>query len=351
MLTSLEREFGKIEVFGPLNGGSAEFIGKVRNRLYQKTTGRKYTAWHNWHLARRYAKQVHTWIDRYKPDLIISSASSTALASMHRNIPYIAVSDATFSLMLGYYERYTDLTQGAIREGIEIETAALHNASLCVYPSTWAAKSAVNDYLVPEHKVLTIPFGANLTNPPTREEALIPSNADPLKLLFVGVDWERKGGRIALEILSDLLSRGIRAELTICGCIPSVDTSSLPVSIIPFLDKNDEAGERKMCDLFLNHHLLILPSWAECFGIVYCEAAACGIPSLAYDTGGVGGAVYDGINGYKLPLGAGAGEFTTKILDIMSGDGVYDALKRSSRDLFESSHNWENWANSLRAAL
>lgn len=45
-------------------------------------------------------------------------------------------------------------------------------------------------------------------------------------------------------------------------------------------------------------NFLLLPTIAECAGIVFAEASGYGIPSITYDTGGVGTYVIDGINGF-----------------------------------------------------
>ncbi len=49
--------------------------------------------------------------------------------------------------------------------------------------------------------------------------------------------------------------------------------------------------------------LLALPSHYESFGIVALEAAACGLPTLAFDVGGVSRAVGAGESGYLVPEG------------------------------------------------
>ena len=56
-----------------------------------------------------------------------------------------------------------------------------------------------------------------------------------LKLLFVAVKWNTKGGPIAIETLNELNKRGINTELTVVGCKPQEKNCS-GLKIIPFLN-------------------------------------------------------------------------------------------------------------------
>jgi len=57
----------------------------------------------------------------------------------------------------------------------------------------------------------------------------------PIKFLFVGVDWKRKGGDIALETIDLLDKKGYDVHFTACGCTPP--NSHPKMVVIPFLDK------------------------------------------------------------------------------------------------------------------
>lgn len=53
----------------------------------------------------------------------------------------------------------------------------------------------------------------------------------------------------------------------------------------------------------LSHHVLIVPSYFESYGIVYTEAMGAGIPVIACNTGGVPEIVQDTINGFLITPG------------------------------------------------
>ena len=110
-------------------------------------------------------------------------------------------------------------------------------------------------------------------------------------------------------------------HLTIIGCIPPVAINEKDITVIPFINKhNEEAGLTALSISSVNSDFLLLPTRAECAGVVFCEASAFGIPSITTDTGGVSTYVEDGINGFALPLAARAEAYADKIEQYTSDD-------------------------------
>ncbi|WP_332125931.1 glycosyltransferase, partial [Escherichia coli] len=53
------------------------------------------------------------------------------------------------------------------------------------------------------------------------------------------------------------------------------------------INKNNVEEYQKFIDVLSNADILLLPTIAECYGMVFCEAAAYGLPVVATDTGGI----------------------------------------------------------------
>jgi glycosyltransferase involved in cell wall biosynthesis len=123
------------------------------------------------------------------------------------------------------------------------------------------------------------------------------------------------------------------------------------MTIIPFLDKNDPKQAELLARLFLESDFLLLPTRYECYGVVFCEAAAFGLPVITTDTGGVSGVVREGENGHLLPGEAGGADYARLIAEIYRDDERYYQLVRQSRSVFEERLNWDVWAQTVKQLL
>jgi glycosyltransferase involved in cell wall biosynthesis len=117
---------------------------------------------------------------------------------------------------------------------------------------------------------------------------------------------------------------------------------------IPFLDKNKKEEAEQLQQVFMRTDFLLLPTRAECAGIVFSEASAWGIPSITTDTGGVTTYVKDGINGYALPMQAKAESYADLICKLYKEKTCLEELKQSSRDFYDHHLSWEHWGEQFR---
>ena len=342
MARSLSTHAGETVFIGPLGHGLRRVM-KAVGRVRQKVTGRRQMPHVTWRMAKHCARVAEAKLNGKSADAVFAPASSVALADLKTDLPVIYTSDATAHLMFDYYPRFTNLGKQARREVDEIERAAITRADVLLYPTNWAAQSAIEHYGADPAKVHVLSYGANLDIVPSREEVLAPRERSGLKLLFVGVNWSIKGGAIAVEAVRCLRREGVEAELTIVGCVPPEPVEDPGITVIPFLDKNDPEQRRKLGDLYFEADFMILPTRCECYGIVFCEASALGVPSITTATGGVPEVVRDGVNGYTLPHADGGEAYAAKILELLDDPDRRSRLRETSRDEYEQRLNWDVW--------
>lgn len=332
--------------------GRKAFYKKLRFLLKKYSTynpffsiGRKYFVC-NYRIstAKKFAKVANPWLATNSFDVIVAPASTTEVAFVNTDIPIVLVEDATFAALHNYYPQYSGLPEGAVHDMNSLADIAIKKASLLIYASNWAARSAIEDYHADPQKVRVALMGANLENPPSKEEIVQQKKkSDRCRLLFVGFDWQRKGGDIAFETLLKLEELGIEAELIVCGCVPPKKFSHERMKVIPYLDKNDPKQYKELEQLLWTCDFLLLPTRNECFGIVFCEANAFGLPVLTTHTGGVPEVVRDGENGFVLPLSARGAEYAKVIAKTYRDDQRYAELVKSSRAAFDDRLNWDAW--------
>ncbi len=298
--------------------------------------------------AKYFSRQLEKELKKRPVDVLFVSASSQLIAYVKTDIPIIYMTDATFQQIQGYYPYFSNLAKYNVRQGIALDKSAFHKAAHCMLASEWNKRSAIEDYGIAEEKISVIPLGANMDKLPHANELFTKTTGNP-SLLFLGVEWDRKGGDIALEAFRILRNKGIQAQLRIIGCVPPHDLSAeKDITVIPFLDKNKEEDLQQLHQVFLETDILLLPTRAECAGVVFCEASAYGIPSITTDTGGVSTYVKEGVNGYALPLTAGAQEYAQLLEELLSSNTRLNELKSSSRKHYEDQLNWEQWGKKFQ---
>lgn len=339
--SALERHVGEVVDLSPAPVNLVPF--RAVRKLVRAATGKEYSYDHEPLLARRYARYFERLLERERPEMVFSPAGSACLAYLRTELPVVYYADSTWRLAHDYLPSYSDVVGRTARGGEELERRTLEKADLALFASDWAAASAVRDYGTDPARVHTVYIGANLTHPPRREEVLPRALGRSVRLLFVGTLWESKGGEIAYEALLRLLETGYDAELTVVGCTPPEEVRHPKLRVIPFLDKQVPAEREVFERLWREAEFFVLPTRCECAGVVFCEASAYGLPSLATRTGGIPSLVAEGRNGYTLPPEARGDAYGARIAELIEDPARYAALCESSREEFERRLNWDAW--------
>lgn len=293
-------------------------------------------------LLRFYASQVERQISLLDYDIIFSPGT-IPIAYLQTKKPVVFWTDATFSGMAGFYPDFDNLCSETIKNGEKMEQEALSRCSLAIYASEWAASTAIKSYDVDPKKVKIVPFGANILRDLDQqkiEKIISEKQFNLCKLLFVGVDWERKGGPKVLEVARLLNERGLRTELHVVGCNPALHKTPKFVKKHGFISKKTKEGRDKLERLFLESHFFILPTQAECFGVVFGEASSFALPSLATRVGGVPTAIREGKNGFTFDLEEPAENFSDQIEKLMSSPVDYKKIALSSFQEYRDRLNW-----------
>ena len=209
---------------------------------------------------------------------------------------------------------------------------------------TLRLEAGMNLYGADSNKVKVIPFGANIQCDRTAadvDKLIAARPMDRCNLLFLGKVWARKGGDTAVAVAEELNNSGLPTTLTLIGSQPPEGKVLPPfVRKTGFINKSDPAGLKQFNELIAGSHFLILPSRAEAFGIVFCEAASFGVPSLATRAGGIPTAIRDGGNGQTFPLDSPPAAYATFIRQHFANYAAYESLARTAFREYETRLNW-----------
>lgn len=290
----------------------------------------------NWSVEASLAtrRELRAQLSVGRPDAIFIHTQVASLLSRRimRCVPTVVSLDATplnFDTMADAYRHRTG--NNAV-EGAKtwINRRALRAASEVVTWSRWARASVVGDYDVPPDRVHVIPPGVDLHRFRPRDGA---RDAGPLRLLFVGGDFERKGGRDVVEAVSHL---GPSVELDVVSG-SAADVMGAPgVRVHGAVAPNSD----ELHGLYRKADVFVLPSRGDCSPLAVAEALASGLPVIASNVGGLPELVVDGLNGVVVPIGKPR-ELAEAIRHLAAEPSLRAAMGERSRSLAVAEHDVE----------
>ncbi|WP_053979888.1 glycosyltransferase family 4 protein [Marinagarivorans algicola] len=291
-------------------------------------------------IKKRYSLTVQNVIDTTTFDLLIAPVNSGVVATLTlHNQKLIFVTDATPAYIAQEYQQQPN--QGMYDK----EMRCIQKSFKTLYSSAFMASKARTEFSSIHDindKIDVVRFGLNLDSPPKTITPKAPPS--PVKLVFIGKEWERKGGIIAVEAAQTLQRQGIACQLTIIGCTPPITLDSALCTVIPFLDKNKPAQQAQYHDLLSQAHFLLLPTRADCTPMVIAEANAFSCPALASDVGGIPSLISNNDNGFLLPRDATGDDYAQKIITFINDAKRYKGLSERSFSFYQHNLTWSAWA-------
>lgn len=264
----------------------------------------------------------------------------------------VHLADATVDSLFGYYIEFSNLLWHNYKEAHILGKRAFRRSDLIIASSEWCKNNAITSYKIEPSKIKVIEFGANID---MKDVAATPKKIDGKKHINVywsGVNWERKGGDVALECCKEMIRRGWDVSFNITGMrnLPDSMTSLSFVHNYGFLNKNVEEEYNRIVEIMKEQDIFLFPSKAECSSIALCEANGFGLPCFVYDTGGTGNYVVNGRNGYMLPLSSDGKDFADKIIFCLENDEM-NSLSEGAVELYKHKLNWKVWSDRVKEAI
>lgn len=215
-----------------------------------------------------------------------------ALAGRQRRRPYVVITDITpaqYDRLAQHYGHRADRSGPLAAWKHRVNRRVFGEAAWCVPWSAWVADSLRDEYDVPAERIAVVPPGVDLDAWHFSRGARSPG--DPLRVLFVGGDFVRKGGDVLLSAIAGLSDR-VEVDVVTRSEVPP----SSGVRVFRDMVPNDE----RLRQLYRSADVFVLPTRAEAFGIAAVEASAAGLPVIASRIGGLTDVVRDGETGYLL---------------------------------------------------
>ncbi|WP_237224119.1 glycosyltransferase family 4 protein [Rothia nasisuis] len=310
-------------------------IDRLLTRLYGRS-GTVYLPGDALATTYRKSRQVRTMIKDHRVDAVISLAASKESLGVPSNIPLVQVTDSSFSAVIEGYFNTKKISRLSLHQGRLLDRlVAKKSAHYCV-ASEWSAQKLMEDANLPPHRITVAPFGPGIS-PAAHAQGSRTTGSSGLAILFIGSNWERKGGDRALEIFSR--ARALRPDLTMTVVGAPGTEAPAGVTYRPKMPRAD------LSELYLSHDLLLEPTHASAGGVVVTDALNHGLPVISTKVGGIPTLVRDGYTGWLVEERNTIQE-ATQLLTRLSREEIEVASVQARKDA-ETRLTWAVWADAV----
>jgi len=215
------------------------------------------------------------------------------------------------------------------------ERRLYHEAELVFTRSSNISQSLVEQYGLPIDKAVCVYAGVNVRPKPVVDNGRYARQ----HILFVGSDWERKGGPDLVQAFAEVQKQLPQAQLTIVGASPELTLPNCHVlGQIPVEDVSRYYQEAS---------LFCLPTQLEPFGVAFIEAMAHRLPIVGTSVGAIPDFVREGYNGLLVePNNIGA--LTEALLALLDDPQKCESYGENGYQLFQERYNWHRVGEKIR---
>ena len=271
---------------------------------------------------------IHRWIRQN------ISPSETAFVfqtqgmfdAAHPEVPFFIYTDHTRA---AHRRQPGGGTPARVATGWEAAEKNLYPKAKAIFSlSKFCEKSLVEDYGISADRVLTVSTGINIDLPVSLPDR---SKTRPV-ILFVGLEWETKGGPELVNAFAKVRMRCPDSELWIVGTRPDLQCEGVRFfgRVVP----------DRMAELFQQARLLCVPSRIERASMVALDAAGHGLPVISTPYGAGAERVCDGVTGLLVDP-RNTDSLADGILRLLDDPSLAAEMGKAGRRMVEESFTWE----------
>jgi glycosyltransferase involved in cell wall biosynthesis len=219
-----------------------------------------------------------------------------------------------------------------------LEHEAYQAAAMVLTRSEHARRSLLEDYRVPPGRTAVVGGGVNFERLPD----VTPLAAAP-RVLFIGKDFERKGGDLLLAAFARAREQVPDAELWLVTARSDVGGPGVR-HIAPTYDR------QAVAELYRGASVFAMPSRCETWGDVFLEAMAYGLPCIAADADAMPEIVAHGRTGLLAPPGD-VTVLTQALVTLLADEGLRRRMGAAGRERVETTFTWAHVAERIVPSL
>jgi glycosyltransferase involved in cell wall biosynthesis len=252
-------------------------------------------------------------------------------------VPHFVYTDHTHLANLDY----PDFDPRTLRSErwLALERALYHGAAIVFTRSRHVSESLVRRYGCAAEQVVCVGAGSNAQIADGPTPARDPSRP---RILFVGVDWERKGGPELVAAFARLRGAHPDARLVIVGCRPRIAAPNV-----------DVVGHCPVESVHLHYRaasIFCMPVHREPFGVAFVEAMHHSLPIVATRVGAVRDLVHGDVNGFLVDVGD-VDALAARLDRLLSDPELRTKMGERSRELARNGYTWPHVAEKMAATV
>ena len=252
--------------------------------------------------------------------------------------PYAIYVDQTRLMAERGWPQWMPFTPRERAELLSLERAMYEGAAHLLVMGTPARDSLHADYGVEESRISVVGGGLSCDDPPTPQQL-----TDEPSILFIGRDFERKGGRVMLDAFDLVRERVAGATLGIIGATREFE--------VPGVTTYGEIRDRReLGNHYRRARAFCLPSLYEPYGLVLIEAMAHGIPCIGSAVQSIPEILDEGRAGLLVSPGD-ADELAKALIRLLTDDELADSFAARGPRRVAESLTWDHVAARIAAAL
>jgi starch synthase len=316
-----------------LAGGALNLGGFARGRLSGRRAPRIRPNWY-WSRAgfERFSRRLEARLEELPGRSVLLQVGTHVRVALEGTDAYCVTDCTVVQALAGGEFSISQTSRRVAEEAVACQREVFASCRKVLTLSRWAAESVVRDYGIADERVAVVGAGANVAEGVERR-------IDPERpyILFVGMDWEQKGGPLLLEAFRLVRSWRPEVRLKVVGCTPPVAEPG--VDPIGYLPHGDPAARRRLAGLYAGASCLALLSPFDCFPNVLLEAQLAGVPVVTLAGQGRPEQLRHGETGMLVER-AEPGPVADALTAVLADEQSRQVMGRAARRFAEERFTW-----------